>query len=118
MPRVFKKQSYTNCEFILVDNGSSDSSIEIAKRFCTEDTRFKLYEIDKRGASIARNSGLDLARGEYLTFVDSDDWVEPNYIEAMLEDIEKNQADLAVCDFYTGDKPTANWSDETFMGVF
>lgn len=104
-----EKQTHKNCQFILIDNGSTDDSAKIAQKFCEKDPRFILYKIDKMGASIARNFGLDHAEGHYIAFVDSDDWVEEDYLETMLRAMLNDSSDMAVCDFYTGETVTGNW---------
>lgn len=102
-------QTYTNLEIILVDDGSPDGSGKICDDFAARDRRVKVIHKENGGLSSARNAGLDIARGEYITFVDSDDWVEPDSYGHMLSLMEKYGVHL-VCggsynvDFYTGER--------------
>lgn len=94
-------QTYPNLEFILIDDGSKDSSGEIADAYAGKDLRFRVYHQVNAGLSAARNKGIELARGTYLTFVDSDDTVTPDYVEFMYELLATHdfQAKLAMCSF-------------------
>lgn len=74
------KQTYTNFELLLVDDGSTDSSLQVCKYYSDIDSRIKVYHQPNLGVSSARNYGLSIACGEWITFIDSDDWVEPNYL--------------------------------------
>lgn len=78
-------QTYTNFELILVDDGSKDQSGEICNEYAEKDSRIRLFHKENGGVSSARNLGLDNAHGEYICFVDSDDWVDNTYIEDMLK---------------------------------
>ena len=77
-------QSYSNWELILVDDGSPDKSGEICDKYAAEDHRIKVLHIPNGGVSKARNHGIIAAKGKYITFIDSDDWVEPAYLESMM----------------------------------
>lgn len=95
-------QDYTNIEIIIVDNGSTDQSATIINSFAAEDTRI-VYILEKRqGVSFARNAGLKAATGDYIMFVDGDDWVEPDYVSYFLKLINKCDAEIAMdTSFYT-----------------
>lgn len=77
-------QTHKNLELILVDDGSPDRSGEICDEYALKDSRIKVIHTENRGVSYARNTGLDNSTGEYLFFVDSDDWIESNHIEKLL----------------------------------
>ena len=79
------KQDYTEWECILVDDGSKDSSLSLCERWKCEDDRFIVLSQINGGVSSARNAGLNMAKGDYVCFIDSDDWVESGYISDMLE---------------------------------
>ena len=81
---------YSDWECILVDDGSEDGSLSICKEYVTKDKRFKYFHQKNAGASAARNVGLDNAKGEYITFIDADDWVSSNYLFA----VDKCDSDL------------------------
>lgn len=91
-------QTYTNLEIILVDDGSPDGSPHICDEYAGEDSRIVVIHKKNGGQSEARNQGLDICKGDYISFVDSDDWVEPTYIEELLKLITKEDADIAICE--------------------
>lgn len=78
-------QTYTNLEIILVDDGSPDNCPQICDEYALKDRRIVVVHKENGGLSDARNAGLDICKGEYISFVDSDDWVVNNYIEAFVE---------------------------------
>ena len=88
-------QSFQDFELILVDDGSSDSSPQICDAYAATDTRIKAFHQKNQGVSSARNFGLDMATGRFCTFIDSDDWIELDMYETMMNSLEKNDADLA-----------------------
>lgn len=77
-------QSYPNWELILVNDGSSDKSPQICDTFASKDSRIKVINKSNQGVSKARNSGLDIARGKYICFVDADDIIAPTLFETLL----------------------------------
>lgn len=87
-----RSQTYKNFEVILINDGSTDNSELICKEFIKSDYRFKLINKNNEGVSIARNIGIQQARGEWLAFIDSDDWLEKDYLSTLLE--EDKIADL------------------------
>lgn len=89
-------QTYKDLEIILVDDGSTDSSGEICDQYAKRDTRIDVIHKENEGLVNARKTGLAAASGEYIGFVDSDDWVEPDMYETLLEDCMENDADVAV----------------------
>ena len=78
-------QSFTDFELILVDDGSKDSSGKICEAYVTKDDRVKVLHKENGGASTARNAGIEIARGTWICFIDSDDYVLPNYLQGMYE---------------------------------
>lgn len=91
------KQTYYNLEIILVDDGSNDNSLKICNSFAERDKRIKVISQSNCGASAARNTGLSVATGEYVTFVDSDDWLELIYVEVCLSQLLDDDADVICC---------------------
>lgn len=92
-------QTYKNIEIILVDDGSTDGSGSIADDFAKKDKRAQVIHQKNRGLSAARNAGLKKATGEYIAFIDSDDYVEPEYVEKLYLLASKYDADVATCQF-------------------
>ena len=92
------KQTYTNLEIILVDDGSPDGCPQICDEYAARDKRIIVIHKKNGGLSDARNAGLDICKGEYISFVDSDDWTNENYIANLLDIITKNN--MLICDNY------------------
>jgi glycosyltransferase involved in cell wall biosynthesis len=90
-------QTYPNFEVIVVDDGSPDNSLQIVEAFT--DPRIKTYSKPNGGLSDARNFGLQRCRGDFVCFVDSDDWVHPDYLSDMLQRVLETRADLVICGF-------------------
>lgn len=90
-------QTYKKIEIIVVDDGSTDSSLNIAQKYAEKNNNIKVISIENNGQCFARNLGLKEAKGEYIQFLDSDDLIIPQYIEEQLIAIQTNQADLAIC---------------------
>ena len=84
------KNDYKNFELILIDDGSSDNSLEICKRFADSDKRIKVFTQENKGTSATRNRGLELAKGEYVAFLDSDDWVDKDMYSYLISILNKN----------------------------
>ena len=89
-------QSYKNIEVIVVIDGATDSSFQIAKSFQYQDERFKVIWQENAGSGPARNNGLMHATGEYIMFVDPDDWIDSNMVEDLLEVAIASGADLVI----------------------
>ena len=90
-------QTWQNLEIILVDDGSRDDSVGICDLYAARDARIRVIHKENGGLSSARNAGLDIAAGEYVGFVDSDDWIEPDMFEYLLQNAENYGADIATC---------------------
>ena len=90
-------QTFTDWELILVDDGSTDGSGDICNDYAVRDQRIKVLHQVNGGAAAARNAGLDANTAEYIAFIDADDYVEPNYLAAMFDALQKHQTRLAVC---------------------
>lgn len=91
-------QSFQDLEIILVDDGSTDRSGVICDNYAKQDSRIKVIHKKNAGVSAARNSGLSLASGEYIAFVDSDDYLEPNMYQSMMDKMLKYNCDVVMCD--------------------
>ena len=89
-------QAYTDYECILIDDGSTDSSYDICKEYAGRDGRFHCFTHGNRGVSYTRNFGIESAKGDYIAFLDADDFIPENYLAVLLEACENS--DIAVCD--------------------
>ncbi len=92
-------QTYTYIEVIIINDGSFDKSEEEIKKFQSEDNRIIYLYQDNSGPSAARNNGLNVATGEFLVFIDSDDTIENNYIEILVNEIVALEADIVFCGY-------------------
>ncbi len=92
-------QTYSNIEIFLVDDGSTDSSGIICDKFLSIDKRIKVIHKNNGGLSDARNVALDVINGAYVTFIDSDDFVDENYIEYLYNLAKKYDADISICSY-------------------
>lgn len=90
-------QTEQDFEFIIVDNGSSDRSGAIADAYATEDTRIKVIHRERGNIGSGRNTGLNVVCGEYVAFIDDDDWAEPDFLEFLYTLAVQNQAEVAIC---------------------
>lgn len=93
------KQTYTNLEIILVDDGSTDSSSVLCDKWEHKDNRIKVIHKENGGLSSARNAGIEIAKGEYVGFVDSDDFVDSNMYKCLLNNAIDNNADISICSY-------------------
>lgn len=92
-------QSYKNLEILIINDGSSDDSLAIAKKFAAQDQRITIYSKENGGLSSARNFGIQKAKGEYLSFIDSDDFIDPKFYEILYKNIITDNYLLSICDF-------------------
>ena len=102
------KQTYRDLEIILVDDGSSDSSGKICDKYAEKDNRIIVIHKDNGGLSDARNCALDIAKGEYIGFVDGDDWIHSQMYEILIYAIEKHNAGISSCCFTHNEKEMNN----------
>lgn len=91
-------QSYKKIEIIIIDDGSTDNSLEIIQSYASENDNIRYYSQNNQGVSSARNKGISLSSGEYIFFIDADDWVEREYIEKMVENVGED-TDFVYCDW-------------------
>lgn len=117
------RQTYENLEIILVDDGSKDSCPAICDRWARKDKRIRVIHRENGGLSAARNSGIETAQGEYLAFVDSDDFVSEEFIEALYQACKCTGSQIAQCryeyvdgDVMTKDREEVTEPTEVFLG--
>ena len=104
------QQTFRDFEVIMVDNGSIDDSFNICQMYALKDERFKLYRQEKAGVAAVRNTCLKHVHGEYVAWIDSDDWIDNDYLEKLVETQKKTQADI-IC---IGNKTYMN--DQIYLG--
>lgn len=104
--RSVQQQSFPHFELIMVDDGSTDSSIEIIKTYQKKDSRIHLIGQNHKGAGSARNFGLSRAKGQYIIFLDCDDWFSDDFFKTMIDRIEADQSDIAICEFFIYNQQT------------
>lgn len=92
--RSVLNQTYCNFELLLIDDGSTDGSLEMCKTYEKKDSRIRVFHKENGGVSSARNLGLRFSKGKYITFLDSDDTIEPDFFEKILATIKKFDADI------------------------
>lgn len=111
------QQTHTELEIILVDDGSTDQCPMLCDAWAKRDSRITVIHKANGGLSDARNVGIDSAHGDYILFVDSDDWIEPNMVECMLSVLEEQHADICACGiFYEYPQKTAIREVDSFVG--
>ncbi|WP_293839444.1 glycosyltransferase family 2 protein [uncultured Phascolarctobacterium sp.] len=87
-------QTYKNLEIIVINDGTKDRSADIAKEYAAKDSRIKVYDFENRGLSVARNRGLEIATGDYISYIDSDDWIGLKLFEVLIDSALTNNADM------------------------
>jgi glycosyltransferase involved in cell wall biosynthesis len=103
-------QSFTDFECILVNDGSTDRTPVICDEYQKKDSRIIVIHQVNNGASCARNAGLNIAKGEFITFVDGDDWINENYLSILYKNISENNCDMSVCGY-----KSINEKDDLFI---
>lgn len=92
-------QTYTNLEIILINDGSTDQSSQICDAYVKRDPRIRVIHQRNQGVSAARDVGLENATGEFIGFVDADDWIEPDMYEVMIYKIQEENCEVVICDY-------------------
>ena len=110
-----KNQTYKNLEIILINDGSADNSEQICREEAKQDNRIVFINKKNGGAASAKNKGLKVAKGDYITFVDSDDFIEPDMIEYMVNTIKKYNSDIIQCSFINLYKNTEKFKQDKIV---
>ena len=110
-------QTYTNLEIILVNDGSPDNSAQICESWREKDNRITILHKENGGLSDARNKGLEVANGEYVSFIDSDDFVHSLYIEALYTMCKNTNTKIAVCNFRRFEKDDIKENDRLKIDI-
>lgn len=114
-------QTYKNIEVIIIDDGSTDKSYEICKKFVARDSRVLLYKQVNKGSVEARKRGIECATGKYLMMVDSDDWIEDNMVEELMHYMNKYDVDMVlsgICYDYSQKEKNRVWLDGVTPGFY
>lgn len=116
--RSIREQKFEDYELIIVNDGSCDTSGQLINEYINNenDNRIRLINKKNGGISSSRNAGLDAAKGEWISFIDGDDWVEPNYLSALVENLKEYPSDLSIGGFRDVNDVTSEtkiWSNYT-----
>lgn len=107
-------QTYSNLQVVLVDDGSSDNTFAVMQQYAAKDSRIEIYTQKNHGVAFTRNQLLDKIKGEYVLFVDSDDWIEQDMVEFLYNQLSENDADIAMCGMVVNDNtPRKSFSQKT-----
>lgn len=98
-------QTYRDLQIVIVDDGSRDRTLSVAQEYAAKDSRIEVYHQDNLGVAAARNALLSKIRGDFFLFIDSDDWIEPDMVEFLLTNAEKENADMVTCGMVVNDTP-------------
>lgn len=108
LPKYFETvlgQTYHNLQVVLIDDGSEDNTWAVMQEYAAKDSRVEIYHQENQGVAATRNNLLDKVKGDYVLFVDSDDWIELDMVEYLMDLINKNDADVAMCNCVINDAP-------------
>lgn len=111
-------QTYKDFEVLLINDGSQDNSKSICEKYQMEDKRFTLINKENGGPSSARNLGIKDAKGEYLSFIDSDDFISEDFYEKLVNSIEQNNSDIAFCKYVLFGGNESKFSEEKGLNEF
>ena len=101
-------QTYTNLQIVLVDDGSSDNTLNILNEYASKDSRIEVYHQENQGVAIARNVLLSKIKGDFFLFVDSDDWIELDMVEFLVGKVKETKADVITCGNVINDNPVSS----------
>lgn len=99
------RQTYNNLQIVLIDDGSMDNTWSVMQEYATKDKRIEIYHQENQGVSATRNNLLEKVRGEWMLFIDSDDWIEPDSIEYLVNIAQYYNSDFVKCNMVTNDTP-------------
>ena len=112
------RQTYEDYEILLIDDGSTDSSPIICDKYSTENSKIRVVHKENGGLSDARNMGIKESQGKYITFVDNDDWIEPQMLEKLHDAAKVHAADIVMCNHqmrYSGDDNKKEAQNENYF---
>ena len=109
------KQTYTNLQIVLIDDGSKDATWRVMQDYAARDPRIEIYHQGNQGVASTRNHLLDKIKGEYVLFVDSDDWIEPDTIEFLITKALAHSADIVMCAMVKNDDtPSSDYTEKLY----
>lgn len=108
-------QTYTHLQIVLIDDGSKDRSWQIMQEYAEKDSRIEIYHQENQGVAVTRNHLLEKVKGDYVLFVDSDDWVELDMVEFLVTKNLEHDADVAICSHVINDSPVSSFNDEQLL---
>lgn len=109
------QQTYKNLQIILVDDGSTDNTLAILNQYASLDSRIEVHHQENKGVATARNELLSKVKGDYVLFVDSDDWIELDMVEFLITKVTEENAEMAVCgNVVNNGIPKKNYKEETW----
>lgn len=117
-------QTYRNLQIVVIDDGSKDSTLEICKSYAQKDARLEVFHQDNKGVSSTRNNLLKKVSGDWVLFVDADDWIEPDMVEFLISKVSKNEAEMITCGCVVNDAiipkgyNVQQWSQDKFVYEF
>jgi len=94
-------QTWKNLDIILINDGSTDDSLSVCRSYAEKDSRITVIDQDNRGVSVARNRGMEIAKGDYFSFIDSDDYIEPDTYAYLIDIFHREQTDIVAFEYYT-----------------
>lgn len=98
-------QTYSNLQIVLIDDGSKDDTWRVMQDYAGKDNRIEIYHQENQGVAATRNHLLDKVKGDYVLFVDSDDWIEPDMVEFLIGKATKHNAEVTMCGMVVNDTP-------------
>lgn len=111
------RQTYKNLEILIIDDSSTDNSYNICKKYANNDNRIKVIHQENHGISYVRNFGVKLAKGNYIFWIDSDDYIKENIVEKLYENLIKCDADISICNFIKGSETDYIFPDSNNIAV-
>ena len=111
-------QKYTDWELIAVDDGSNDDSLQVLREYEGKDSRIRVFHEENKGQAAARNFGLDNAQGDYISFIDADDYVSPDFLSKLIGLMESYNADMVQCNYEMGTDYVFHNSDRLQIYTF
>lgn len=106
-------QTYKNLQIVMIDDGSSDGTWNVLQKYADKYSRIEVYHQENQGVASTRNNLLDKVKGDYVLFVDSDDWIEPDMVEFLVEKSLTHQADIVICGMVKNDAiPNKEYTEE------